>query len=47
MCPYQRGVIDDELDKLFPHLPAILFDGGEPPDGRPWKRPASTSCSVR
>ncbi len=24
---YVRRVIDDELDELFPHLPAILIDG--------------------
>ena len=24
---YERRVIDDELDELFAHLPAILLDG--------------------
>ncbi|MEZ5310120.1 MAG: DUF4143 domain-containing protein [Microthrixaceae bacterium] len=25
--PYQRRIIDDELDELFPQLPAVLLDG--------------------
>ena len=27
MGPYQRRIIDDELDELFPQLPAVLLDG--------------------
>lgn len=27
MGPYQRRIVDDELDELFPHLPAVLLDG--------------------
>ncbi|HMU81159.1 MAG TPA: AAA family ATPase, partial [Microthrixaceae bacterium] len=27
MGPYQRRIIDDELDELFTQLPAILLDG--------------------
>ncbi len=27
MGPYQRRIVDDELDELFPQLPAILLDG--------------------
>lgn len=27
MSGYQRRIVDDELDELMPHLPAILLDG--------------------
>lgn len=41
---YQRRVVDDELDELLPHLPAVLLDG---PKGVGKTATAEQRCAVR